>query len=96
MIKNLPLLIVVLFLLITANVINVSAQDNGCADLFNSNCAECHELKRGCDLLGQSVPAWMELFDYMRSMDAEISEEDQATLLKCLSNPTKDIVAICK
>ncbi|MBU0483037.1 MAG: hypothetical protein KKB30_00810 [Proteobacteria bacterium] len=96
MIKNLPLLALIFFLLFTVNAISVSAQDNECATLFATACSECHEIEKGCDLLGQSKKEWHELFEYMESMGAEISDEIEEKLLACLVIPGDAIKALCK
>ena len=94
--KNILLLILGSFLLFIVHALSVSAKDNRCAPLFNSNCAECHELERGCELLGQSEKEWIELIEFMEEMGADIPEEEQKLLLDCLRKPDDTIKETCK
>jgi len=96
MLKDFSLLILVVFLLFIVNALSVSAEDNRCEPLFTSNCAECHELDRGCELLGQSPKEWKELLEFMEEMGADIPEDEQTLLLDCLGKPDDTIKAACK
>jgi len=96
MLKNFSLFILVVFLIFIVNALSVSAKDNRCAPLFNMNCAECHELARGCGLLGESPKEWKELLEFMEEMGADIPEEEQALLIDCLSKPDDTIKEACK
>ncbi len=94
MVKNSTLLILVLFLFFIVNALSVSAEDDKCVQLFNTNCAECHELDRGCELLGQSKQEWEELFEFMEGMGADIDQ--QPLLIDCLNKPDEGVKASCK
>lgn len=94
MLKNFPLLIMVIFLIFIVNALSVSAEDDKCAQLFNSNCAECHELERGCERLGQSKEEWVKLFEFMEGMGADI--DNQTFLVDCLNKPDDGVKAACK
>ena len=92
MTKNIFLLILVVFLLFIVHALSATAEDSKCAQLFENNCAECHEIERGCELLGQSQKEWAELFDYMEDMGADV---DRELLLGCLEKPGEAIKALC-
>ncbi len=96
MAKNFLLLILVVSFLFIINALSVSAQDDKCAPLFNSNCAECHELERGCELLGQSQKEWKELFEFMEDMGADIPDDEKTLLLDCLNKPDDGIKTTCE
>ncbi len=98
MLKNFLLFILSLSLLFLVNAFSVAAEpnsaaDNGCVQLFESNCAECHGLDRGCARLGQSPEKWKKLFKFMESMGADIDQ--QARLIDCLSKPGDSTKATC-
>ncbi len=97
MTKIISLLILVLFLLFIVNTLSsISAEDKNCASVFAGTCAECHELDRGCELLGQSQKEWKELFEYMEEMGADISKDEQTLLSNCLNKPDDETKAECK
>ena len=94
--KNFSLLVLAIFLLFIVGALSVSAEDNRCAKVFNSNCAECHELERGCELLGQSQKEWKELFEFMEDMGADIPDDEKTLLLDCLNKPDDGIKTTCE
>ena len=96
MLKNFSLLILVVFLLFIVNALSVSAEDNKCAPVFKSTCQECHALDRGCEQLGQSQKELKELFEFMEEMGADISDDEQALLIDCLSKPDDGIKVTCQ
>jgi hypothetical protein len=96
MLKDFSLLILVVFLLFIVNALSVSAEDNKCAPVFKSTCQECHTLERGCEQLGQSQKELKELFEFMEEMGADISDDEQALLIDCLSKPDDGIKVTCQ
>lgn len=95
MLKNFSLLILAISLLFIVNALSVSAKDNSCAKVFSSNCAECHEIDRGCELLGQSQKEWKELFEFMEDMGADIPDDEKKLLLDCLNKQDDGIKTTC-
>jgi len=96
MFKNFLLLVLVVFLLFIVNSLSVSAEDKSCAQVFENNCQECHELSRGCELLGQPPKEWKELFKFMEDMGADLPEAEHALLVDCLSKPDDATKTLCK
>ena len=94
--KKFPSLTLVMFLLFSVYTLSASAEDNKCAKLFNSNCAACHDLDRGCKRIGQSPKDWLELFKFMEEMGADIPEDEQTVLLDCFNKPDEGIKEKCK
>jgi len=94
--KKFSLVILVVFLVFIVNALSVSAEDNKCAPVFKSTCQECHTLDRGCEQLGQSQKELKELFKFMEDMGADISDDEQALLIDCLSKPDDGMKATCK
>jgi cytochrome c2 len=96
MLKNFFLLISSIYLLIFFNVLPIFADDNKCAKVFENNCAECHEIDRGCELLGQSKKEWKKLFEFMVAMGADIPDDEKTLLTNCLNKPDDGVKETCK
>ena len=94
--KKISLSILIAFLLFIVNALSLSAEDNRCAPIFNSNCSACHALERGCNLLGQSEKEWIELFQFMEEMGADIPDDEKKLLIECLTKPDDTIKAKCQ
>ena len=95
MFKNFLLLSLGVGSVFFVNALSVSADKNNCADTFTTNCEECHELERACKLLGQSEKEWIELFDYMEEMGADIPGNERKILLDCFIKPDDGVKREC-
>lgn len=71
------------------------ADGNKCSQVFELNCAECHEIQRGCELLGQSKDEWLNLFDFMKDMGADIPGDELELLSECLVQPDESVKKVC-
>ena len=96
MFKNFFLLITVIAALSFVASFSAFADEKKCAQVFESNCAECHEIERGCKLLGQFTKEWEDLFDYMKSMGADIPNDELKLLSECLVNPDEAVKKVCE
>ena len=96
MLKNFFLLITSIYLLISFNIIPIFAEENKCAKVFEINCAECHEIDRGCERLGQSKEELAKLFDFMEAMGADIPDDEKTLLTDCLNKPDDGVKETCK
>lgn len=68
-----------------------------CASLITSRCEVCHYKTRICESLGQkSKSAWKRTVGNMVSYGAQLSKDEQLSLVNCLSGPAADITALCE
>ena len=96
MLKNFFLLIFALSALFFITSLSAQADDNKCAQVFEMNCGECHEIERGCELFGQSKEEWVELFKFMEDMGADIPEDEMNLLSECLVKPGEAVKNVCE
>ena len=95
MLKNSFLLICLVAAVFFALTFPVVGDENKCAKVFEMNCAECHDIDRGCELLGQSKKDWVELFEFMEQMGADIPDDEQKLLSECLVKPGEAVKKVC-
>ncbi len=74
----------------------VSAAELQCGELVRQKCQGCHSLGRICAQLGRDKGEWQESVAAMADYDPSISIEDQKTVVKCLSQQDKNVVAFCR
>ena len=96
MLKNFFLFILAISALFLVASLSVQADDNKCAKVFEMNCGECHEIERGCELFGQSKEEWVELFEFMEDMGADIPEDELNLLAECLVKPGEAVKNECE
>ena len=96
MLKNFFLLICGVSAVFFVTSLSVFADDTKCAKVFEMNCGECHEIERGCELLGQSTKEWVELFAFMKDMGADIPEDELTLLSECLVKPGEAVKKVCE
>lgn len=96
MLKNFILLICAISALFFVVSVSVYADDDKCAQVFEMNCGECHEIERGCELLGQSKEEWVELFEFMEDMGADIPEDELTLLSECLDKKNEAVKKVCE
>ena len=94
--KNLFLFIFAVCALSFVTSLSVFAEDDKCAQIFEMNCGECHEIERGCELLGQTKEEWVELFEFMKDMGADIPEDELNLLSECLVTPSDAVKRVCE
>ncbi|GAB4336202.1 MAG: hypothetical protein Kow0089_06290 [Desulfobulbaceae bacterium] len=95
MLKNFFLMIFGLSILFFISSLSVNAGEDKCARVFEMNCGECHEIERGCELFGQSKEKWLELFEFMEDMGADIPEDEMNLLSDCLVSPSRAVKDVC-
>ncbi len=96
MLKNFILCIFAVFALFFVISLSAQADDTECARVFEMNCGECHEIERGCELFGQSKEEWVELFEFMEDMGADIPENELNLLSECLVTPGEAVKQVCE
>ena len=96
MFKNVILCIFAVSTLFFITSLSVNADDTECAKVFEMNCGECHEIERGCELLGQSTKEWVELFEFMIDMGADIPDDELTLLSECLVKPGEAVKHVCE
>ena len=95
MLKNFVLLVFAISAIFFVTSLSVHADDDKCAQVFEMNCGECHEIERGCELFGQSKKEWVELFDFMKDMGADIPDDELELLSEGLVNPSDAVKQVC-
>ena len=95
MLKNFFVLIFVASTVFFVTSLSVFADDNKCAQVFEMNCAECHDIDRGCELLGQSKEEWIKLFEFMKEMGADIPDDELTLMAECLVKPGEAVKNVC-
>ena len=95
MLKNFFLFIFAISALFFVTSLSAIADDDKCAQVFEMNCAECHEIERGCELFGQSKEEWVELFEFMKDMGADIPKDEFDLLSECLVKPGDAVKKVC-
>lgn len=97
MLKNIFLFIFsVSALFLVTSLSAIASDDAECARVFEMNCGECHEIERGCELFGQSKEEWVELFEFMEDMGADIPADEQNLLSECLVKPSEAVKKVCE
>ena len=96
MVKNMFLFIFAVSALFLVTSLSAATDDTKCAQVFEMNCGECHEIEKGCELLGQSTEEWVKLFDFMKDMGAEIPDDELTLLSDCLVKPGEAVKKVCE
>lgn len=97
MTKRFSILIIVLLHIAIVGVLSAPADNmSECVKVFESNCAECHDIDRGCELLGQPEKEWKALFDFMEEMGADLPDDEKNLLINCLSQPDEAVKKTCQ
>lgn len=87
-----------LYFLLVAGMLTASTNSfaaETCGTLL-TRCGQCHDNGRICERLGKSEKYWKSIIKYMISNGAEISEEEGAIMVPCLSSKAEDAVNFCK
>lgn len=91
----------VLFMILficTGTAFAKSGSESGCFELLEKRCQSCHYLSRVCQVVDErSERRWKATLKRMVTRrGAELSEDEQSKLLKCLATPDSAIVQGCK
>lgn len=96
MVRKILMLILAGSLLFLIHSLSVSAEETNCGIMFKKTCTQCHDLNRGCELLGQSEKEWDKLLNFMVDMGADFEDAERARLIQCLSGQDEGVKAECK
>ncbi len=68
-----------------------------CAQTITAKCEGCHQVDVICSELGKnSKDEWTTTINTMVAYGAELSPEEETSLIECLSSQSADIAALCK
>jgi hypothetical protein len=97
-----------LFLLLITFILVVSAcsgapemgeapAESVCSSIIDVKCVRCHYKTRICDALGtKSVRQWKKSTKFMIKQGAQLSVDEQNTVIACLSSLPKGSDVVCK
>ena len=71
--------------------------DAVCSAIVDTKCVRCHYKTRICDALGtKSIRQWKKSIKFMVKQGAVLTEEEQNTVLACLSSMPEGSNIVCK
>ena len=88
----------ILYFLLVTGMLTVPANSfaaETCGTLL-VRCDQCHDRERICERLGKSEKYWKSILKYMISNGAEISTDEAALMVPCLSSKAEDAIKFCK
>lgn len=101
--KNIKYLFLVMATLVLVSacsstpVIQEAPADAVCSAIVDAKCVRCHYKTRICDALGtKSVRKWKKSINYMIKQGAELTEDEQNTVVACLSSLPEGSNVVCQ
>ena len=75
----------------------VTSTNGDCQAMINAKCVKCHYKTRICDALGtKSKRKWKRTIKFMVKQGAQLSKDDQETIVECLNTMPKGSEVVCK
>jgi hypothetical protein len=77
--------------------IGEAPSDAVCSSLVDAKCVRCHYKTRICDALGTKSPGnWQRTVNFMVKQGAQLTADEQQTVIACLSTLPKGSGVVCK
>lgn len=78
-------------------IVSISqAASRDCKTLLTGECVGCHEKEKFCENQGKPDNFWNGMLGLMQSNGANLSKEEKASLIACLSEPSEAAKEVCK
>jgi hypothetical protein len=78
-------------------VIGEAPAEAVCSALVDAKCVRCHYKTRICDALGtKSVSKWKKSIKFMIKQGAELTADEQNTVIACLSSMPEGSKVVCQ
>lgn len=81
----------------SAEVVVAPSTGGDCQAMINAKCVKCHYTTRICSALGtKSKRKWQRTIKFMVKQGADLSKDEQGTIVECLSAMPKGSEVVCK
>ncbi len=82
---------------VTSQAVESNSAKVTCGQLVSNKCLDCHSETRICYRVkkGKTTRYWKKSVQYMIRNGASINEAESKDLVTCLSEPDKEIFALC-